>query len=337
MTATAKKQLSAINTAIAAALTGQMSNLEQAETPVLSPGSIKGAMKAANDGEAGKSRDLWQVPPQKLRVVPDLNPRVETPAYQEHIRDLADSMLEHGFFQDKPLAGYVANADGEDVIYIIEGGSRLKAVLLAIEEGAQISVVPVSVDQKGLNVEDILVRMVRGNTGRPLSQYEAAIVCKRLARFSWDTSKIALSLGMHPQQVENSLLLMGADERIRQLVGAEVLSFTFAVEMIKEFGAKAYEQIEKAQQKANAAGKTRITKRHVTGAAFKKELTKAADPMYHLLASIKQDASFASLSAEIQEQLLALLTPLQEKKAADAQAEPATDEQGAQPAALKAA
>ena len=318
MTDIANNKPAAINTAIAASLAGQMNNLEQADAPVLSPGSIKGAMKAANDGASGKSRDLWQVSPAKLRVVEDLNPRVETPAYLQHIRELADSMKEHGFFQDKPLAGYVAKVDGEDVIYIVEGGSRLRAANLAISEGAQFVEVPVSVDQKGVNTEDILVRMVRGNTGRPLTQYEQAIVCQRLTRFGWDTAKIATQLGLHPQMVEAGLLLMGADARIRQLVGAELMAFTLAVEMIREHGAKAFAHIEKAQQSANAAGKTRITKRHVAGAAFKKDLKKAADPMFHLLQSIKEDSSFANLSEETQAKLIALLTPLQEAKAANA-------------------
>jgi ParB family chromosome partitioning protein len=316
-------------TVIAANVAAQMANLENADAPILSPGSIKGAMKAANDGAAGKSRDLWQVPPQKLRVVADLNPRVETPAYLQHVRELADSMKEHGFFQDKPLAGYVAEVDGEDVIYIVEGGSRLRAALLAIEEGAKFNVVPVSVDQKGLNVEDLLVRMVRSNTGRPLSQYEVAIVCKRLARFSWESAQIAAQLGISVQQVENSLLLMGADERVRQLVGAEILAFTYAVEVLKEHGAKAFEFLMKAQEKANAEGKTRITKRHAVGATFKKELTKAADPMFHLLASIKADAAFEGLCDTNKAKLMNILTSLQAHKAAETPAaDGAVAEQG---------
>ena len=315
-------------TAVAAAIATQMGNLESAEAPVLSPGSIKGAMKAANDGAAGKSRDLWQVPPAKLQVVADLNPRVETPAYLQHIRELADSMKEHGFFQDKPLAGYVAKVGDDHIIYIVEGGSRLKAANLAIAEGAKFTEVPVSVDQKGINTEDILVRMVRGNTGRALTQYEQAIVCQRLTRFGWDTPKIATQLGLNPQMVEAGLLLMGADARIRQLVGAELLAFTLAVEMIREHGAKAFAHIEKAQQSANAAGKTRITKRHVAGAAFKKELTRAADPMFNLLASIKADTAFDGLCDTNKAKLMELLTMLQAHKDAETPAaEPVDAEQ----------
>jgi ParB family chromosome partitioning protein len=317
-------------TEISAAVAAQIGALENAEAPILSPGSIKGAMKAANDGAAGKSRDLWQVPPAKLRVVADLNPRVETEGYKQHVRELADSMKTHGFFQDKPLAGYVADVDGEDVIFIVEGGSRLKAALLAIEEGAQFNVVPVSVDQKGLNVEDLLVRMVRSNTGRPLSQYEIAIIVKRLTRFSWEAPMIAEQLGITVAQVEASLVLMGADDRIRKLVAAELLAFTYAVEVIREHGSKAYDFLSKAQANANAAGKQRITKRHASGATFKKELVKAAPSLYSLIASIKADAAFDGLCDTNKAQLLNLLSTLDASKAADA---PAVAQDAAEPEA----
>ncbi len=101
----------------------QMSVLEADFTKVLSPGSIKSAMKTAGAG----SRDLWQVPPSQLKVIEGLNPRVVNESYKQHIRALADSIKSEGFYQHKPLGGYVSEEDGVEQIYIYEGGSRLAA------------------------------------------------------------------------------------------------------------------------------------------------------------------------------------------------------------------
>ena len=67
-------------------------------------GSIKGAMKESG----AASRDLWFVPRDQIRVIPDFNVRVESPALDAHIRALADSMKSEGFKAEHPLAGYVA-------------------------------------------------------------------------------------------------------------------------------------------------------------------------------------------------------------------------------------
>ena len=71
-------------------------------------GSTKKAMHSAN----ASSRDLWQVEIESIRVIDNFNVRIKDDKYDAHIRALADSMKSEGFYQDKPLAGYVAK-DGE--------------------------------------------------------------------------------------------------------------------------------------------------------------------------------------------------------------------------------
>ena len=77
-----------------------MTTLKQIEAfsqEIIVPGSIKGGMAALNAGR----RDLWQVEPDKLRVIKGFNVRVDNAEYQAHVRALADSIKEHGFFQDR--------------------------------------------------------------------------------------------------------------------------------------------------------------------------------------------------------------------------------------------
>jgi ParB family chromosome partitioning protein len=317
--------LSAADAVVPDEIAEQIEQLNRDTDVVLSPGTIKTAMSKAHDGGSGKSRDLWQVAPSKLQVIADMNPRVNTPGYKQHIRDLTESMKMHGFFQDKPLAGYVARVGDDDIIFIYEGGSRLKAALLAIEEGAPFTEVPVSVDQKGKAMEDLLVQMVRGNTGRPLSVVENAIICKRLAKFGWESEKIAEQLGFKTQQVENMLLLMASDHRIRDLVAMEKIAATLAIQTIKEHGSKAYELLVQAQVAAESKGKTRITGRFIGNAAFKKAAAKVAEPMFDTLKLVKEDPGFASLSAEVQERLATLVTELMEAQQAAQQSAEAAE------------
>lgn len=306
----------------------QLALLEADVTVVLHPGSIKGAMKVANDGEKiAPSRDLWQLDPFKLEIVPGLNPRVNTESYRAHVRALADSMHREGFYQDKPLAGYVAQRDGNQVIYVYEGGTRWLASKLAISEGAEFTRVPVSVSQEGIAIEDILVAMHQGNTGRPLSVYETAIICKRLARCGWSNEEISTRLGFKTAGYAKSLLsLMSAPYELRELVATEAVSATIAIEMIAEHQEKALPLLLKAQTAANEAGRTRVTKRYVPGAFFTKAVKKSAPELFNTLVEVKSDPAFASLSEETRTKLATLLADLEAKKnSAEATSESANE------------
>jgi ParB family chromosome partitioning protein len=288
----------------------QMTNLEADVEFILSPTSIKKAMKSVE----APSRDLWQVEPSKLRVIPNLNPRVETERYKAHLDGLVESMLQEGFYQDKPLAGYVSEVDGEQVILIYEGGSRLKAALMAIEQGAEFTRVPVSVSQEGVAMEDILVAMVRGNGGLALTPYENALICKRLAKFGMDVKEISKRLGFSDPYTMGLLSLMSAPTELRQMVATDVVAASLAISMLSEHGPKALEKLLEAKSSANAQGKTRVTKKFVAGALFEKTVKKSAKPMFAMLADIKADPAFTSLSADIQKNLLDLLSVLNSSK-----------------------
>lgn len=273
----------------------------------LHPGSIKSAMKLA---EAG-SRDLWQVPPAALHVLDNFNARIKDASYYAHIRWLADSMKLEGFYQHEPLAGYVAKVGDEQVIYIYEGHCRREAALLAISEGAEILNVPVVVSQAGLSMEDLTVALVRSNGGKPLSPYEVGVVCKRLVRFGLEVSVIASRLSLTEQHVNNLLSLMASPIDLRKMVIEGVVSATTAIEMLAKHGEKALERLQEAQARANAAGKTRVTGKHVApDHAFKKAVKKSAVPMFQAITEIKADPGYQGLAPSVREKLEGLLAGL---------------------------
>ena len=275
-------------------------------------GSVKGAMKAI---EAG-SRDLWQVDPRKLRVIEGFNPRVMTDAYIAHIRSIADSIKAEGYYQDEPMAGYVAVVDGETVVYIYSGHTRLQATLLAISEGVEIPRVPVVVSQVGLSMEDMTVALIRGNDGKTLTYYESAVVCKRLVKYGFTLEEIARRTGIALPLVKNRLSLMAAPLKLRELVANEVISATHAIEMIAEHGDKALEKIESAQSAVNSEGKVRVTKTATAKAGVferAKFVKKVAPKLYEAAGAVRDDPGYASLSDETRQLIEGLLAEIQSR------------------------
>jgi ParB family transcriptional regulator, chromosome partitioning protein len=295
----------------------QLKLIEADFDKVLSAGSIKSAMK--NSGS--KSRDLWQVPIDEIKVIEGLNPRVMNDQYRAHIRMLADSIRSEGFYQECPLGGYVAKEVDEDgiehqVIFIYSGHSRLAATKLAIKEGAQIERLPVSVSQEGLSMEDINVSIVRGNGGKNLTYYESAIICKRLIRYGMEIEDVATRTGFTIPLVKNRLLLMSAPARLREMVANEEISPTLAIELIKTHGEKVMDAVKDAVEVASTAGKTKVRK---TQTAQKpdvfnraKFVKKAAPKLYEAADLVLKDPGFAGLSQDTRELLEKLLTEIQQ-------------------------
>ena len=100
-------------------------------------------------------------------------------------------------------------------------------------------------------------------SGRPLSQYEIGIVCKRLACFGWDEKQIGKRLGMPTSRVSDLLMLVGAPASVRGPVADGVVSASQAISTIKQHGEKAGEKIQAGVAQAKAKGKKKATRKHI--------------------------------------------------------------------------
>lgn len=227
----------------------------------LSAGNVKEAMK----GSQATSRDLWQVPVDEIEVIEGFNVRVSGAEHREHITTLVKSIMENGFYQSKPLAGYVALVGKKQIIYVTDGHCRLEAVKEAIKQGADIKALPVVVSPKGTSLEDLTVALVASNSGKPLSPYEIGLVCKRLVGFGWDEKTVGQKLGIQPSRVGDLLTLVAAPKDIRNLVIVGAVSATLAIDTIKRHGDGALEKLKAGVDKAQGSGKTRATRKHVDG------------------------------------------------------------------------
>lgn len=219
-------------------------------------GNVKEAMKQAGAG----SRDLWQVPVGKLTVMDGFNVRTKNANHREHIENLKNLIRANGFRQDKPIACYIA--EGERHI-ITDGHCRFEAVTELIGEGVEIKELPVVVSPRGTTEEDLIVGLVTSNSGRQLDPYEKGLVCKRLQGFGWTEKQIAERLGFTAPYVVDLLNLVGADRRVREMVTSGRVSATTAIETIKKHGTKAAEKLDAGIAVAKAAGKSRVSNKHM--------------------------------------------------------------------------
>lgn len=222
----------------------------------ITSGSVKAGMKAVG----ASSGDLWMVPIESIKVIDSFNVRTQNAEYGHHIIDLTKSIFENGFWRDKPLSGFVAKEDGEDVIYVVDGHSRLQAAKDAIKMGAPITHLPMVTKPAGTSEEDLIVGLVVSNSGKPLTPLEKASVCKKLTdHHGMEAAEIGRRLNFSTQYVSELLKLVSAPKKIRTMVESGQISAANAVAAVEKHGNKAADFIEEKLTVAKAAGKTKVT------------------------------------------------------------------------------
>ena len=222
------------------------------------------------DLAAGVS-DLFKFDPRILQIDPTFNVRRDTPELRQHIDELKGSIREHGV--KKPLK---VRLDGERV-FIVDGHTRLRAVMELIEDGAEIETVPCVPEARFVSEADRTLDLLTENSGKPLEPLEKGEVFKRLLAFGWDEARIALKSGLGVKQVQNLLALSAAPEAVKEMVSNGEVSATTALRAVQaEGGAQATETLKEAVAEAKANGKGKATPKAVAAAAATRQANKAA-------------------------------------------------------------
>lgn len=239
--------------------------------------------------------------PEDIRIIPGFNPRLPTPEFQAHIREIADSIKEHGFYEDKPLAGFAGMDGTKPVFFLTDGEVRYRAALIARDEGAPLEVLPAVLKREGTSLDDLTVALVRSNGGKRFTPLELSIVCARLSKFNWETPKIAKALGISGEYVSQLLLLASAPKPVRDMVQAGDTSAGVAITALKNHGADAQKVIEQAANTAKAQGKTSVSKRHLPEEIHKKAVRKAAPVLLDALTSIQAHKDFEAMPEDLRQ------------------------------------
>lgn len=227
-------------------------------------GSLKPAMASAG---ATNPHRLWMVPRDQIRIIPDFNVRIRNKEYEAHINFLEHSISQNGYDDDKPLTGYVAKEDGQDVIYLTDGHSRIEAVDRIIAKGTQFEALPIIIKPNGTSMEDLTVALGTGNSGRSLTPLELGIVVKRLMGYGMTEDSIARRLTLSRKYVDDLLTLVAAPKAVRDMIASGRVSSTLALQTLAKHGKDAATVLKEAVKTAEAGGKKKATAKHVKGNA----------------------------------------------------------------------
>ena len=211
----------------------------------------------------GSLNELVSLPPSIIQVEPGFNPRLDDERTQQHIRELANSIIASGYDQTQVIVVRWVN----DQVFVRDGHCRLAAIKLAAEEGTIIERVPVKPMEKGADEADEAFAVLTTQNKLPLSPFEFATQVKKLISYGKTEAEIARRLGKSRTFIDNALMLAGSAREIREDVIAGTISSTEAVKVIRAHRDKAVEVIADAKEIVRKEGKTRVTASAIERAA----------------------------------------------------------------------
>lgn len=284
-------------------------------------GSVKKAL-AAVKADGGTEGTYYNIPHKRLRVDPAFNIRDHSEDYLRHRKWLGEQIAENGYDRTKPMTGYVVKNDetGLDEFFLTDGFTRYGAIADQIAKGKlpEDFIVPVIQPNQGTSKEDMTVSLFTSNTGRQLTPMELARVFKRLIGYGWDEKRIGLKFDFTVPYVRDMLSLLEMPASIREKVTSGKLAATEAVKVVKKVGGnKAEKVLDEAAVKAKAAGKTKITAKHIKGegdARPKRESVKVAaqpDLVEQAHTATVEAVKEQARDAIVQGVSAALITPMQ--------------------------
>ena len=238
---------------------------------------IAGKGKAITAAASSKTTE-YMVKVDQLRTIPGFNVRIrETGDYRSHVESLKQSIREHGFYLNKPLAGYIGKDGDEDVIFVTDGHTRLEAVQEINAEAVDdsdltIEGIPVVLKPAETSINDLTIALVQDNNGRPLMPYEMGIVVRRLQNAKdgegeplFSKTDIARKLSITERYIDDLNVLVSAPAKVRTAVLNGEVSSTLAIQELRKNPKKAEERITTAVTKAKASGKAKATKKDIVG------------------------------------------------------------------------
>jgi ParB/RepB/Spo0J family partition protein len=175
---------------------------------------------------------------QDIHEQPGFNLREEGEDLAQSIEELAQYIVRGGMYP--PLEIRIRDEGG---VFVVDGHRRRRAVLRAIELGADMADkngdVWVHVVAFDGNDVDRMARVMTSNESKPLTDLERANGYKRLASFGLKPAEIAEKIGRSRPHVEQMLILANANRDVQNLVRDGKVSATAAIEMVRKHGEKA--------------------------------------------------------------------------------------------------
>lgn len=177
--------------------------------------------------EHKKFGEIYLVPQDIIEIKEGWNARTDFSGQDE----LANYITENGF----PGSIEVYKTPDKRLL-LVDGERRLRALRQAIENGAEIRMVPITVARKGTSEIDLYLSHISRNAGKPFTATEEAESYRRLADWGFEIKEIAEKTGKSISHVRNRLELACASPELRKAVDAGDVPVTAAQKIIKESG-----------------------------------------------------------------------------------------------------
>lgn len=199
------------------------------------------------NGFSGRCGEILLVDPRVIKIREGWNARTVF----DDLDTLMNSIIELGVLE--PLK--VRKLD-DNTLELVKGERRLRATLMAIENGHDIKTVKVIVANKKATDAELFFEDVCSNTGTPLSPTDEAAAFKRFIGWGYTPKEIAVRTNRSESHVRNRLDLAEAAPDVKAAVVAGEIPVSKAQEIVKK-SAGNIEKQKDALEKVKQAPKTK--------------------------------------------------------------------------------
>lgn len=214
--------------------------------------SLKQLAEAKTDGVQKTTQ--FQVDPRIIEIQEGFNAR---PIDRAHVESMKIAKRNGSVFP--PV--FVRVEDGR--IIMVDGHHRLTADLELIDEGFDVKRID-CMHFRGNDAERIALMLTTAQ-GKPLTPLEMGFQYKKLIALGWTAPEISNKVGKGRNHVDDMVFLANAPSEVHNMIRDNSVSATLALSVVREHGEKAAEVLKKEHGKAAATGKTKVTKKTMTG------------------------------------------------------------------------
>jgi ParB family transcriptional regulator, chromosome partitioning protein len=208
---------------------------------------------AENKMDGVQKATYFKIDPRSIEFEPGFNLREEGSDLDAHISSLYEAMKAGAFIP--PID--VSVVDGK--IIARDGHCRTRAALRLVEEG-----LPYQLEARQLrgNEAECVLHMLGSAQGRPLTPLEQGRGYVRLLRYGMTVAEVAKRTGMSRTTIDNGLALANAPVDLQRMILDGTVSTQVALDTLNKHGNKAVEVLSRIVTTAQAAGVTKVTKKH---------------------------------------------------------------------------
>lgn len=191
-----------------------------------------------------------QIAPNEVHVEKGFNARdYSLEENKNHLESLKASIRDVGVLQP------VWIRQDKDKFYLVDGETRLRAVLELVDEGLPILKIPAKIVDAGNEIERKLLSLT-ANQGKPLGKWEAGTAYKQLEGWGWTHEQIAERVGQTERYIREAIELSNVPQDVKVLLSSGNITTRLALKTVREEGDTAAKTLTKAVESAKAEGKT---------------------------------------------------------------------------------